>query len=97
MFHRMKQPSVHPTYYHHQLPYHVHSIPKSNIFFHQILIQNHSSIKHRSYVELCHGKLQQLTAEENFGSVLPRKTSVVKTGRKMAWKCIRIMQNPLSA
>jgi len=31
-----------------------------------------------SYVELCHGKPRQLTTEIYFGSILPRKTSVVK-------------------
>ncbi|KEH16077.1 hypothetical protein MTR_0340s0010 [Medicago truncatula] len=31
-----------------------------------------------SYVELCHGKPRQLTTEENFRNVMPRKTSVVR-------------------
>jgi len=31
-----------------------------------------------SYVELCHGKPRQLTTEIYFGSMLPRKTLIVK-------------------
>lgn len=31
-----------------------------------------------SYVEPCHGNPRQLTAEENFGCLVPRKTSVAR-------------------
>ena len=107
MFHQMKQPPAPPTHYF-IINFHTSSIQSPNpIFFHQILLQNHWSIKHRryqhtfdvkkqilsiligwffafvmgfyvSFIELCHGKPRQLTTEIYFGSILPRKTSVVK-------------------
>ena len=61
MFHQMKQPPAPYTLFHHQLTYIFHPIPKFNIFFHQILLQNHWSIKHRRYQHTFDVKKQVLS------------------------------------